>query len=416
MGQPYNIVISVCLRGNIPWNNLDLALEKLQKKHPLLRAQILLDLQDIPHFIWKNVNKIPYQIIDRKDDDHYLKMVQAKFLQIYEMGENCEDPLIDLTILKAGVKCDFIFAMPHVIADGMSISYLFRDFLRFLYNPLEEINELSLPITIENILPKRIARKIPKTALRVKLIYFGLQIILKCRGFYRRIFKRQQKSPNMKPSQINQEYKLYSWKLTEEETTRLLQLCKKHGIKVHSAICTMFLQDFPSINTAVNVRNRLEHAIGEEIGLFTGSIVQKMKYDQNQTFWENAKRYQARLSKNLESDKIFSIYKIFSRAVPVTLITKISSAFLEFQGKSLPLVITNIGVLDQFSHTAGMKGIQLERYFGGISGSYDVLLVTTYSVNQQLHFTFSYYKPSHSTEEIRMYVDNAMRALNNALI
>ncbi len=42
-GQPYNIVISVRIRGNIPPDRLQSALDKAQQRHPLLKVNTILD-------------------------------------------------------------------------------------------------------------------------------------------------------------------------------------------------------------------------------------------------------------------------------------------------------------------------------------------------------------------------------------
>jgi len=170
-----------------------------------------------------------------------------------------------------------------------------------------------------------------------------------------------------------------SWKLSKEKTRKLLKKCKENEVKVHSAVCTAFALDFSEINNPVNLRNRLDRDIRGEVGLFASGLILKTKYTQETNFWDNARTYQRRLTKALKSDKVFQVFKVFSRAVPKSRLQKFSPLFVELLSNKQAFAITNIGNLDRMGTFRGRnkrEKYEIENFFGGVSETFDVIMVT----------------------------------------
>ena len=87
-GQPNNICMSVTIEGKLDKERLRNALDKVQKKHPMLRVQLITDDKQIPYFIWDKVRKIPMEVIPRRRDNLYEEIVEEEFITPFETGIN----------------------------------------------------------------------------------------------------------------------------------------------------------------------------------------------------------------------------------------------------------------------------------------------------------------------------------------
>ena len=70
---PLNCVFTAKIKGEILQEQIEIALTKIQHKHPLLRAEV--DLQDKQHpayAIRENMKPIPLRIVKRQTDTHWL--------------------------------------------------------------------------------------------------------------------------------------------------------------------------------------------------------------------------------------------------------------------------------------------------------------------------------------------------------
>ena len=211
------------------------------------------------------------------------------------------------------------------------------------------------------------------------------------------------------------EFLTRAWKLNEVQSQLLIKKCRENEVTVHSALCTIFLQDFPIINNPVNLREKLAYKVGESVGLYAGGLVIKKKFKKRNSFWKNCQIYHKKLVKGLNSKKIFKIFKLISRAVPIQLFKELAPLYLELASKSKPFGITNLGSLDKFNLFFASKGFKIKNLYGGVSGSYDALVVAVFTIENKIHFHFHYYKPPHTEVEIDRYIDNANRQLDSIL-
>jgi hypothetical protein len=414
VGQPYNISMAVTISGKLQKEQIRNALNKLQEKHPLLQAQLYVDEDEVPYFIWNNIGKIPVDFITRTSEELYKKIVEEEFTTSFEIGEECTLPLIRVKILSSENLSDLIITMQHVIADGMSMVFLFMDILSFIIEPKRRVKPLDVVKTLENVLPKNYQKKIPKTQRKFKRNYWFLRRIIKIYRFKNKFVKKRQKNlifNNFK----NKHLITRAWSLTKDQSEGIIKKSKEHKITVHSTICTMFLSDFPIINNPVNLRNRLAYDVGRSIGCYAGGLVINKKYNNKKSFWQNAQDYHKKLKKGLRDKSVFSIFKLFSRSVKRKSFEKFTPIFLELASRNQPFGVTNLGSLDNFNILLASKNFVIENYYGGVSGTFDALVVTIFTIEQKFHFHFHYYKPPHRPDEIENYVSKAMNKLDKAL-
>jgi NRPS condensation-like uncharacterized protein len=416
VGQPYNISMAITIRGNFQKQKMRNALNKIQEKHPLLHAQLYVNKNEEPFFVWANINEIPLTTEKRTSNDLYKKVVEEEFTTPFETGKNCSLPLIRVKILFSEDLFDLIITMHHVIADGMSMVFLFMDILSFIIDPKRKDEPMNIVKSIENVLPYKYQKKIPKTTRKFKRTNWFLKRIIKIYRFKNKLSRKKIKQKELIFNNFkNKHLETHDWILPEEQSEKLIEKARENKVSVQSTICTMFLSDFPIINNPVNLRKRLAYNVGRSIGCYAGGLVIKKKYNNNKSFWKNAQRYHKKLKEGLQNKSVFRIFKLFSRSVKRTAYEKFTPLFLEIASRNQPFGVTNLGSLDKFNIILASKNFIIENLYGGVSGTFDALVITIFTIEKKIHFHFHYYNPPHTKEEIANYVSNAMSKLEKAL-
>lgn len=416
-GQPNNMSMAVTIDGELDKERLRTTLDKIQKKHPMLWAQVTSDKDQVPYFVWDKIRKIPMEVIPRTKDDLYEEIVENEFITPFEIGSKSKYPLIRVKLLLSEEKSDIIITLQHVIGDGLSMGFIFRDLLSFYINPPNQIKSNEIVKSLENILPETIHNKIPQKARRFKVMtWFLKNIVLKFVRLRNWLFRRNNEFFIGKPKEIkNSNFITHSWVLTRGETQEFIRKCKMNNITIHSAICTLFLEDFPSINNPVNLRNRLSYSVKDTVGCFAGGLVFSHQYDQKKTFWENAKEYNKKLRKKLNSEEVFRIFKIISRAVPLEDIKKFGPIFVEIESNQKPFAVTNLGSLDKLNLITTAEGLRIEHIFGGVSSSFNAVILTVFTIQSRMYFHLHYYSPPYLPKRMKDYVANAKSKINKIL-
>ena len=127
IGQPYNISLCITVTGDLREDRLRNVLDKVQEKHPMLQAQLNVGEDDKPYLFWGEVDKIPLEVQPRTSDVQYKEVVEQEFVTPFETGKSCSTPLIRVILLYSLDDSDLIITIQHVIADGMSMVFLFKD-------------------------------------------------------------------------------------------------------------------------------------------------------------------------------------------------------------------------------------------------------------------------------------------------
>ncbi|MFX1447672.1 MAG: condensation domain-containing protein [Promethearchaeota archaeon] len=413
IGQPYNMSMVITIKGHLEKDLFLESLIKVQKKHPILQARLEVNNEGQPYFIFGVDGKIPVEIIPRTDDDFSKKIVDKEFSIPFETGINCPSPLIRVKLLLAESISDIIVTIAHVIGDGMSMIYLFRDLIFFMMSSKRSIKPLKVIMDAEDILPPFYRKKIPKTARKFKTLVWLIKRLIALRKFIRKFSKKQSKEqkPDTKDKK-QRRYITHDWVLTEEQSQALIKRCKEEGVTVHSALCTMFLPDFPVIYNPVNLRKKLAYPVGESIGIYAGRIEIKLKYKKKSSFWNIAHEYHNKLVKELNSDNVFKTFKLITRAVPFEVFEELMSLETEHTNR---IWITNLGSLDKFNEFIESKGFTIKMLYGGVSPTYEAIFVPVFTIDKKIHFQLHCLTPPHTEEEIENYINNSLRQLSRAL-
>ncbi len=408
MGQPNNIAMIVTIKGKVTEEQLRYAIKKLQARHPLLSVKVLCNDRGIPWFYTNDHAEIPITVMSPGNPDLSMRLLETELSRTFEMAGSL--PLARVTLITTP-NPQILVCMHHIICDGISYAFIIRDLLSLLVQPRLELPYLSVTEHFAQAIPEKYARKIPKTTRRFKMLFFLIKLIHRIK-----VRKSAKKSTTALTSQ-DRSYQFYSWTLSPAETTKLLARCKQERVSVHSALCTAFLSFNPTINSPVNLRNRLREPVGEALGLFAGAAVVTQKLDPTKTFWENARHFNRGLKKQLRDKKIFSIYKIMAKAVPIPALQQFGNLFVDLVAKQQPFAITNLGDLDRLGIPSEEGEYQLESFLGGVSaGILDAVNISIYTLKKELHFHLNYYAYMAERYDFPKIAATAMDTLNNALL
>jgi len=399
LGQPYNIVIVLRLNRYIGRDELNRALCKAQERHPLLKVRIEADDKSTFWFTSTGVMEIPIETVEYKNDEH----TNTFFLKNLETNFNIKDPTLPLfrsTLITSIEHTDIILCAQHTISDGLSMVLLTRDLIGFLNNPNIEVKSLDNSLKNEDIFSPKIRKKIPKKAFRTKFLLSVLRV-------YHYLKYREKKSEILNDSDYKEnDLKLILWNLPVDKTNQFIQLCKRNKVSVHSAISTLFLPEFSTINNPVNLRNRLNFPIGETFGLYASGAVVKMKFKENQDFWFNAKLYQRKLLYSLRDKNIYKIHKMVHTGVPIKILKKLAPIFLEIASNKEAFAITNLGSLDRIGIEFDSNKFSVESFYGALSFAIGAITVLVFTMKGQLHFNLHYLESRHNANRMKKIVEN----------
>lgn len=230
---PVNVVASIKIKGIIYEKNLLIAATKIQNRHPLLKVNVLEDEgTGIPYFVKQNpTQNIPICILERITDDDWKKESISQCLIPFDVKNT---PLIRLVWLKSSAISELIFVAHHCICDGMSILNLIDETLLLLDNPCAEIGTYSSFSSISEFIPKSIVDKKINT-LKIFLFSKLAKLVFLTTAKKKEVTR---KNPY-----------LIHWKLDLENSTSILQRCKKKGVSVNAVLCAAFVQAFKSTET-----------------------------------------------------------------------------------------------------------------------------------------------------------------------
>lgn len=408
LGQPYNLVVVLSIRGSIFIDEFKLALKKAQEKHPLLKVRIQGNNEDLYSFISKNVGEIPIETLEFENESKTTKFFLKNLETPFDMIDPVK-PLFRVTLLHSLERSDLILCAQHTITDGLSMAFLMRDIIDFLNDPNIEVSPIDSPMNKEDIFPSKIRKKIPKSAFRAKIFLFLLKVY-----YFLRHGKRKEHL-HYASDYKEDDLRLISWNLSKEETDLFIHLCKMRRVSVHSAICTAFLPDISIINNPVNLRERLNYPIGEAFGLYAGAAIVKMKYKDKYDFWENVKKYQKKLRLSLRDKNVYKIFKIVHTGVSINVLKDLAPLFFEVAVPQEAFAITNLGSLDRLGIDLDSKKFSIESFYGAISFALGAITVLVYTMRGKMYFNFHYLESRHITQRMNSMVVNSKNRILDLL-
>ncbi|MHA1155901.1 MAG: hypothetical protein ACTSQK_07300, partial [Candidatus Heimdallarchaeota archaeon] len=357
----------------------------------------------------EGVGTIPVTVNTRENESQGLDELNKQLATPFDF-ENEELPLARVIQFSSSEVSELVICALHIITDGMSMTHLIKDFVKYLANPEEPIIPLDLPTKDINPLTKKVRRFIPKSKLAVYMIY----ALLRTYNFTRNLFTRKRKRAifNIK----DKDMAVYSCHLDQKLTQKFLQRSKKENISIHSSLCTAFLSEYPIIATTVNLRKRLRQKIGEAFGFYSSVIVFNKRYNKARGFWNNARKFQRKLRWNLRDRKVYLVHRLLLKQASFKFLQKISRNYTEIATNKNPFSVNNLGSLEDFAQNIDNKDyIKIDSFFGGVTSFLDTFIVLVYTFRNEMYFHYHYPTELYSLDNIISISEKAKERILNAI-
>jgi hypothetical protein len=366
----------VQVRGDLTPDRLRAALDKAQRRHPLLRVNTEIGPDGRPWFSSDGVGAIPLAVVDGAAPEDARALVEREVDATFARDDGGAPrlPLLRVSLLRPREATDpigVVLTAQHIVADGLSLVFLFRDLLGFLDDPDAPVAVLDAPASPADLLPAGVRRRIPRSPVRFRATLWLLRA-------YARLRFGRKPAPARRHTQHHR-----SWTLTPEQTSRLRARCRNEGVSIQSAIGTAFLPGFDEIHTPVSLRPLLGRPGGESVGLFVGSADVKMRFRASRGFWNNARRFHRRLRRAMRDP--FRMFRLFSKVVPVAAVQQLGLLMVRMMSGQRLLSITNLGQLDTGGLQLRARTLKIESFFGATTGLFDASVLTVYTIDGCMH-------------------------------
>ncbi|MHA2120536.1 MAG: condensation domain-containing protein [Promethearchaeota archaeon] len=415
-----NQTISIVARvkGYISEENFGNALNKVRQQHPLLGVRIYMGDNEEPWYTNDSVPENPLKVIQRTSEEDWNRELVNDYKNRFKLSTG---PLARFILLQSQDISELLIVCHHVICDGTSLAILARDLLLYIGNPNQKAPEILEP-------PLATPDNFPIDVKIGKAIRFAIKKMNDLWQKKKIIFDEEDEDNIFKAFWDNYHFHIISVELSEEQTSKLVESCSKHGITVNSALNTSFLAARNSVLgpfkggrqnvlIPVNTRNLYKNPIGESVGVYVSGFDFKFSYNPKKGFWENAKIFNDKAKENLYIKKIFE-FAVITDLVDQTMVDArqfsllgklVPSTFSRYEKihtystdekniankrakKQIPkfpgLAITNLGRLD---YPEKYGTLELERFILVTSGTpYIELVIPVVTIAGKLSFTINY--------------------------
>jgi NRPS condensation-like uncharacterized protein len=137
--RPIHFSVAMEVSGRTTPGQWRRALNRVQKRHPLLSTSIRLNQEEWPEFCFDGDRPIPLRV-QYGNLESWVSVMESELGRRFKPDDV---PLARAVLLYEPQRAFLVLTLHHAIADGMSGAYIFRDMLRVLAG--EEIADLPIP-------------------------------------------------------------------------------------------------------------------------------------------------------------------------------------------------------------------------------------------------------------------------------
>lgn len=374
--SPFNMVIPLKIKGQTKLNKLELALLKIQKKHPWLTASIITDNDKRPWFTTQSAEsfRVNIRIVNRSGDDDWKRESETEWAKTFDTSRS---PLFRVTWIKGEEFSEFLLVFHHCLCDGSTGISILKEFLFLVDNPETEIGE-EIPIQgVEDIVPAKVLksfRKRTKHSLIGKIATLALWII-----------------PIKKVAVDRKRDYMLHWKFDEQFSTAILLFCKSNSFTANTLLSATILKAFKEILAAksfnkislpVDIRN-LNPLIKKD-HVFAFGLMIVLSASNSASFLEGVKLLQQDVNRKLAKLDPYSLMMMMEACHPSL---ENFSNLLKYGKTSNDCMFSNLGKLE-IAHE--YENFQLETIYSpsviGPLGNTTTILTSTF--RKQMDFSF----------------------------
>jgi hypothetical protein len=331
-----NWVQSIRVSGKFDSTDLRQALALVQNRHPLLSVCVKLDDQDVPHFLRFANCPIPLRDVERKDDVSWIREAEA---EINERIDPSHAPLFRAVLVQGEQTNEILLCGTHCNIDGTSIIVIVRDLMNALAK-LPTPPSLPMQLPFEELF----------APLREAVIPAGWDD-----SFAPSTAEPPggQKDSSTASIEFAPPFKIAVWQLDRDQTSRLIESCRKRDVTVHAAICAAFLSSFAKLSqnsakplvrcaSPINLRSACP-PVEDDVGVYISMIVSFHPLGLTNDFWELARSVKEQLNQARQPQNLVAIHAALREKMKLPTATEIVA--WSRQAVSYEFGVTNLGKL-----------------------------------------------------------------------
>jgi len=208
-----NLTCLVRVDGHLSMHRLRSALEKVQRKHPALRA-LIRQQSDGLYYEVDTAGPIPLRSVEIESEEHGARECQAELTTAFAHHQ----PQLRVAWLISGASNELLFTASHRICDGMSMLILIREVLKSLHS--DDALRPYAPLTLHDIIRDVRDEDLPRRRRAARILNAVIALI-----------------PGSRRPVDNKE--LYrEWGVSLGLSTLLKQRCKLEKVSMHAALVT----------------------------------------------------------------------------------------------------------------------------------------------------------------------------------
>ncbi len=333
---PVNCIITARIRGHISADDLQLALNKVQSKHPLLRAHVVKEGGQIYFSFSENPLQIPVRVVERSSDEDWRNVTVTEWKTPFNMNEG---PLVRMVWIKSEGVSELMLIAHHCICDGTSLITIFRELLQVVDQPDVQLIPYPPFQSLQELFPQEVLSN-----LRIALL-------VKVKAALLRLFALTVKAVHTAPP--GEHYLVY-WRAGAKESAALADRCKEEGTTPYTAMCVAFLLAFRQVNSArfknkimcpVDIRRFISNIRADVMFNYAPPIPLSIdpRIDPRAGFWDLARRLKQSMSEKI--GRLNAYEHLMAAEELQTSIPKVIS-FLRRSKGSYDFAFSNVGRLD----------------------------------------------------------------------
>jgi NRPS condensation-like uncharacterized protein len=337
---PVNCIMTARISGDIAVDDLQLALKKVQGKHPLLRANVVEEDGELYLSFMENPPNIPVRIVERNSGEQWRNVTVAEWKTPFNMQEG---PLIRMVWIKSEGVSELMLIGHHCVCDGTSLLTIFREILQVADEPDVQLTPYPPFESVRELFPKDV------------LSDWKMALLVTAKAALFRLFAFTVKAVHTAPP--GEPYLIF-WRASEKESAALAHRCKVEGTTPYAAMCVAFLSAFRQVNSArfknrimcpVDVRRFINKIRADVMFNYAPPIPLRIdpRIDPRTGFWDLARRLKQSMSEKISRLNAYEHLMVAEKLQ--TTIPKVIS-FLRRSKGSYDFAFSNVGRLDMPSN------------------------------------------------------------------
>jgi len=282
-----NLTCVISMDGYFSIDRLRLALNRVQRKHPVLRMLISEEDGEL-YYEADTAKAIPLRMVEVRSDDDCATECQVELTTAFPHHQ----PQLRVVWLKSELSNELLITTTHRICDGMSVFILVREILKSLYS--DDALVPYEPITVHDIIGDLHDEGLRKRQRAARVMNAVVALI-----------------PGSKRPVKNNEI-CREWGVSKALSAALKTRCKHEHVSIHSALLTVldralqatFGKKAPSwIGSPFDGRRGRLSMIKRDMLFFSGGTFKiKAGVGSDTDFWERAREIQQEVRQKIDQE------------------------------------------------------------------------------------------------------------------